>query len=310
MDFPPDSLHLNDLGVTRRLFDQWTDGKCLNKGKVDEISEHMYQLRPYVPKDMGRKPRRMKERKHFKGTEYRLFALYTGLVVLKNRMKSEQQYEHFLCYALAYRLLLMHTNFVVPDGHIKTARTLLKIFVENFQKFYSQTSLSYNVHLLLHLCDFVERFGSLDSFSAYRYENLYQKIKKRLRRGTKIPQQMYNRWLEFGGTNRGTKFDKVIYSKKEPDNCVTLRSEKVVIISKRKVENDEIVYCGRNFNHVRNFFEKPLNSDVLGIYEVTLNDLSETTIEFKEEDITWKNVMFPTFQNGSAVIIPILHYLT
>lgn len=308
-DFPSDSLHLNDLGTTRRLFDLWTEGKCMEKSKIDEMSEHMFQLRAYVPKEMGRKPRRIKERKHYKGTEFRNFGLNIGVVTLKKRMKTEQHYEHFLCYALAYRLLLMHDNFIVPEENINIARKLLKIFVENFQHFYGETSLSYNIHMLLHLCDFVHRFGSLDSFSAYRYENAYQKIKKRLRRGTQIPQQMFNRWLEFGGDRNETKFDKKYFSTKEPDNCVTLNNGKVVVISKKTVENDEIIFTGKHFLHFKNFFEKPLQSEVLGIHEIQLNDFSEGFTVFKEQDIKWKNMIFPTFEDETAVIIPILHYI-
>lgn len=307
-DFPPDSLHLFDLGCTKKILNFLVE-KIMTKQNVERLSDMMFQLRSYVPQKMGRKPRKLYERKHFKGTEYRLFGLYIGIVALKNKMPNNLFYEHYLCYAIAYRLLLMHNNFIVPEGHIQMARNLLKIFVQNFQKFYGETSLCYNIHMLLHICEFVERFGSLDSFSSYRYENMYQKIKKKLRRGTQMLQQIYNRWLEFRGEINDSKFDKTIYSSREPDNCVTLDSGKIVLILKRRFCNGEFVYHGKEFMNLSNYFEEPIESSVLGIHEVKLDDLCDFEYQFKEGEIQFKNVLFPTFTENKAVVLPILHYL-
>lgn len=38
--------------------------------------------------------------------------------------------------------------------------------------------VSYNVHSLIHLADDVDKFGALDSFSAFKFENYLQKVKK------------------------------------------------------------------------------------------------------------------------------------
>lgn len=307
-DFPTDSLHLMDLGVMRKLLACLLDGKYMSKNNVERLSETMFQLKPYVPKDMGRKPRRLSERKHFKGSEYRLFSLYIGIVVLKDKLGNEY-YEHFLCFAVAYRLLSMHTNWVVPQEYIELAKKLIKIFVENFQRLYGETTLCYNIHVLLHLCSFVQKYGPLDSFSSYRYENMYQKVKKRMRRATQLPQQLYNRWLEFRGTNKESKYDKQKYTKKEPDNCVTLKNGKICLISKMRLSGNDYVYFGAEFNSKSNYFERPVESRVVGIYKVHLNDLSTTTVEFTENDIQCKNVLFPTFIGDRAVVLPILHYL-
>lgn len=40
-DFPPESLHLNELGTTRRIIDLWTDEKCIEKDEINEISVYV-----------------------------------------------------------------------------------------------------------------------------------------------------------------------------------------------------------------------------------------------------------------------------
>lgn len=51
------------------------------------------------------------------------------------------------------------------------ARDLLKHFVTEY------IHIGYNVHGLIHICDFVLVHGALDSFSAFKFENYLQFIK-------------------------------------------------------------------------------------------------------------------------------------
>lgn len=309
-DFPTDSLHLMDLGVVKKILTLWCcDRKLISKTNLEAVSSLMVKLRDYIPSDMGRKPRSFKDRKHFKGTEFKNFGLYLGMVVLKDKFKDEKLYEHFLCLVVAYRLLSMHTDFNVPEPQLELADKLLNIFVQNFQLLYGEQFLCFNVHMLLHLCHFVQKFGCLQSFSSYRYENMYQRIKKRMRKATKLPQQLYNRWLEFRGTSKETKFDRIIYSAKAPDNCVTLNNGKIYLISKKIVTIESVEFVGRQILQKNTFFEKPIDSSVLGILEVDLNHISEAENRFMEEDINYKNMLLPTFADNKAVIMPILHYL-
>ena len=69
-----------------------------------------------------------------------------------------------------------------------------------FQTFHSKCSsvlgeefLVHNVHLLLHLPSQCRSFGSLDNFSAYKFENCLGKIKKKVRAGNNPLQQIISR---------------------------------------------------------------------------------------------------------------------
>lgn len=57
-------------------------------------------------------------------------------------------------------------------------------------------NLSQNVHNLLHLCADVRKFGSLDSFSAFRFENYMMTIKRMIRKREKPLQQIARRYSE------------------------------------------------------------------------------------------------------------------
>ena len=64
------------------------------------------------------------------------------------------------------------------------ANELLVYFVERPEELYSDFFVSYNVHSLMHLAVDSFRFGPIDSFSAYRFENHYGDIKRYLRKMT------------------------------------------------------------------------------------------------------------------------------
>jgi len=82
-------LHNVCLGVTKRLLTFWTKGKkqvrLLN---IDEISEELINLKPFMPSEFTRLPRSLEEVELWKGTEFRTFLLYTGPIVLKGRLRN------------------------------------------------------------------------------------------------------------------------------------------------------------------------------------------------------------------------------
>lgn len=56
--------------------------------------------------------------------------------------------------------------------------------------------MGYNVHNLIHLAGDVKAHGSLDEFSAFKYENLMYKIKRKLKQSSLPLQQLHNRLVE------------------------------------------------------------------------------------------------------------------
>lgn len=58
-------------------------------------------------------------------------------------------------------------------------------------------NVSYNVHGLIHLVNDVKKFDPLGDFSAFKYENYLQTLKKLLRKYDKPLQQIVRRYTEY-----------------------------------------------------------------------------------------------------------------
>lgn len=56
--------------------------------------------------------------------------------------------------------------------------------------------MSHNVHSLVYLVNDVKRFGLLDNFSAFKFENYMQILKKYIREADKPLQQVVRRYIE------------------------------------------------------------------------------------------------------------------
>jgi hypothetical protein len=84
--------------------------------------------------DFSRTPRSLTEILRWKATEYRLFLLYTGPIVLKNII-SEPCYSHFICLHVCFRILLTPN---IDINLINFTERLLKYFVNKFGEIYGK----------------------------------------------------------------------------------------------------------------------------------------------------------------------------
>lgn len=133
-----------------------------------------------MPKEFSRRPRSLSEVAYWKATEFRQFLLYTGPIVLKTVLNTDV-YTHFLTLHVAVSILISPT-LIVNKNNIDYAKKLLQHFVQSFEKIYGKEYISHNVHNLLHISNEVRKFGPLDSFSSFRFENFLQILKNFLRK--------------------------------------------------------------------------------------------------------------------------------
>lgn len=195
-DIPLDYMHLVCLGVMKALLKMWVKGNkqvALVKMDYDILDTNLSDIGKCISRlDFSRTPRTIKEIDHWKACEFRQFLLYTGPVVLKDRL-NPTKYEHFLSLHCAIRILcdaeicIVHNNF---------ARELLIYFVKNYSKLYGEEHVNHNVHNLIHLPDDVSVHGPLDKFSAFKFENFMSDIKKMLQKSKHPLQQFIKRTYE------------------------------------------------------------------------------------------------------------------
>jgi len=68
--------------------------------------------------------------------------------------------------------------FFKLQNYIDYAHDLLQHFVLSFKLIYGMQNVSHNVHKLIHLAQDVRKFGTLDCFSAFKYEIIYKSLKR------------------------------------------------------------------------------------------------------------------------------------
>lgn len=325
--FPSDYLHLLCLGVTRKLLLFWTSGPLKTRlpfFKQQEISFGLNNCRSSQPLEFQRRCRGLDELKHWKGSEFRTFLFYTGPIVLKNVL-SMDEYKNFLALHIAAKIC----NDPEFHDQLDVAQALLEYFVESFSRIYGHEYMSYNVHSLLHIVEDVRRFGRIENYSAFPFESFLGKMKKKIRNGNKMLEQIVHRIEEGWNTSNKeltTKYpilkkpsvnlnDTFVFIetenwvlKKDEKNCYFMDKYKNVIQfeSVKKIDKTTYVLKGRKFLRKRSFYSSPLSSDLLDIFELDLNSVSDiienftlNQIKCKVFVIKHKNIMvsFPMCSN-------------
>lgn len=79
---------------------------------------------------------------------------------------------------------------------------MIQNFEQIFPELYGRSSVTYNVHNLLHITDCVYEFGDLNNISAYNFENFMQKIKRNIKMPKHLCQQIYNKFTTKGVVNK------------------------------------------------------------------------------------------------------------
>jgi hypothetical protein len=260
--FPIDPMHALDLGVMKKLLLLWKEGPLSvrqSHGHMSILSNRLLSVRHYVPPEFNRKPRQINEVKMWKATEFRLFLLYLGPVVLLNVL-PENLYAHFMTLNVASRIMLS-SNLAVNSELLSFAHMLMCYFVSEGQNLYSKNFVTYGVHILIHLAHFAEKYSGLSSISAYVFENNMSTIKRGIR-GTGNPlRQVIGRNIE---RNRLVKVVKESQLSPKKSYCYLLKSGKYCIVN--SVSED--TYICHVFMQMNSFYQKPCDSRCVDVFLV------------------------------------------
>lgn len=303
---PIDYMHAVLLGTMKYLLRLWknTYGKLysLSKAQIKQLSILIISISSQLPNEFNRKVRGLELLKRYKATELRQLLLYVLPVALKGILDTIY-YEHFMKFSIAIRILCS-SEFCIQQNDI--AYLLLRNFVEDFPRLYGQHATSFNVHSLLHLPMDVKTIGdTLDAFSAFKYENHLQVLKKKAKCAHKVLEQISNRnaesnefivnkilmerSLEKKNVKRKkskdileyVKINNITYSTRKPNNLVFIKNtSEIVEISIIYDGNlNSISFIGRKILNLAPIFENPLHSNKLGMYQ------SNYELSFGEEKL-------------------------
>lgn len=257
--------------------------------------------------------------------------LYTGPIILKGVL-PEPLYEHFMVFHVAMKIL---SSASTCHKYNTFSEMLLRHFVRECPKLYGGHFITFNVHCLIHLPKDVLRFGPLDLFSCFPFENFLYTIKKLIRNARNPLAQLVNRLTESSNCaiclfhpsltpftpvpilsrphhdgpltddyiGNVDQFKTLLFKHwritiSSPINCVMLSDGSIVVIENIVQDlNGPVNIIGAFFERERSFFTKPCDSDsILSIKSVS--QISQYLNSWPVEEIRCKVEILPDFADS------------
>lgn len=342
--FPIDYIHCVCLGVVRKLIHSWVNGQPLqvklSSRSINTISERLISLKHSIPIEINRKPRSLSELQRWKATEMRTFLLYTGSVVFRN-VVDETIYQHFLLLHCAITILMSKKH--ISKFTCDFADELLKIFVNHCKNIYGLEFYVYNIHMLSHLSNDVERFGPLDEFSAFIFENYLGQLKQTIKSPNKPLQQIYRRLKELSITTNKRltskssllyklehicgplptigcyykqfkklrfKFFTLTIKRHSSADCYCLTKDNLILQILNIIVglDGEILIIGKYFLSYDSFYSYLIESKNLHIFQV--KNLSAEIHTWSYKVIIAKCILLPIIVDKIWISFPIIHSLS
>ncbi|XP_031338854.1 uncharacterized protein LOC116172972 [Photinus pyralis] len=195
--FAIDYMHNVCLGIMRKLLNIWISGALhvrLGNQIVKKISDDILLLSDYIPLEFNRKGRSLQDLQRWKATEFRTFLLYVSPIVLRDKL-DVAMYEHFMLFHVGITILVSSSH--INNIGANRAGIYLNEFANHSPNIYGWEFLIYNVHMLCHLHEDCSKYGPLDEFSAFPYENFLGKLKYFVKSPKKPLQQLCRRIQEL-----------------------------------------------------------------------------------------------------------------
>lgn len=298
--FTLDYLHTVLLGVCKTFTDAWFNSSNHLKdwyigNKVNLIDEKLLQIKP--PCEITRTPRSINERNLWKASEWKHFLLYYFLTCLQNVMPL-QYVKHWFLFICSMHIFLQEK---ISDVDFSTAKNALKMFVLKIEDLYGLEYYKYNVHLLLHIPEFVKQFA-LWAISTFSYGHYNRVLRQMFRNSQAVPEQICKLYVR---------------SKRVEDSCLEVFS-RLGCFKNAKILYDKM----SGIYHTKNYLEYELHLKIFGkpvqraltLMEQTCiedflheNILNETDCykRFIFRNILWHSENYEKFQrrqNGTALL--------
>lgn len=294
---PPDYMHSVLLGLTRQFTEIILTS--VNKEyyigqshKIDIISDRLLSISP--PKIITRTPRSLIERKLWRASEWRSWLLFYSLPCLRGILPNKYL-RHWSLFVIAFNILLQDS---ITHTALGKAKSLLIKFVVKFQSFYGKEAMTYNVHLLLHLCQSVENYGPLWAHNTFPFENANRLLLKNKHSPARIIPQFTKRILLF--QNITSFSDKTTISYHVNEFCNSLFETRLKTAVKL-YDNSVLVGSGKNCHLTEEEIEL-LNEPIEKCFsfdKFIYNDVRYTTISYQQQRCKKLNDSIVQLDNGS-----------
>ncbi|KAF4527066.1 hypothetical protein B566_EDAN013511 [Ephemera danica] len=156
---------------------------------------------------------------------------------------------------------------------------------------YGEEHVSINVHALCHLCDDVRRFGPIDRFSAFPYEN----ENGVLLNGDTLPGfgQPFSKYAVHCDWKIGTRI---------PNNCIMTKNHQIFLVQTiaHSIEERRPMFIAREYTDATDLYTLPRHSSSLYIYQASAlnvddreykNLAQQNALPFEDQKTDWE--LFP-----------------
>lgn len=175
--FTIDYMHQILLGIVKNLLGFWWDtGNHNEPFYITPKQKQIINRRIATTKPFRYTNRKLEPLDHyskFKASQCRDFLLYYYPIL--EGILNKKYYDHFRLLSSAIFLLLQPA---ITQNDLHTAKTKLQDFVMKYEIYYGKTSMTMNVHTLLHLVECVQHMGPLWAYSMFVFESFNGRLKK------------------------------------------------------------------------------------------------------------------------------------
>ncbi|XP_074096746.1 uncharacterized protein LOC141525943 [Cotesia typhae] len=191
--FPIDYMHGVLLGVSRQLWAVWTKPGTeyyLKPQQRKEIAAH--QLKIERPQEIHRLVRTVDHVAKWKASEWESWLLFNSIPCLAGILNEKCFQSYILLVSSIY--MLMTDNITERDLIICEINILQ--FVRDCQILYGVSSITFNLHSLLHIVESVRQSGPLWASSAFPFESMIFLIKRCITGVSGVSNQIINSVLK------------------------------------------------------------------------------------------------------------------
>ena len=322
--FPPDFMHQGGGCMMKILLWNLQGPKKAANGSmpckmsarnISVLNQRLCQIKQYIPNVFTRKTRSTTEIAYYKMTEVRQLLLYTGKVVFRGLMATDAHYKHLLIYNVLCALMV-DENMAKPFRHLQDF--LAKQFCAESLRIYGSAFMVSNVHAHLHFPAVATEYGSIDTVSAYMFENKLGELKKSVRSSHRPIISLIRGVLRKQSVEqkRQLVLPSQILTTTEPNNVYVDMSQggkggKCYQLTHLGTEACQLLH----YTNIQPLFTSPVDSRLIGCYLVNCNQYAFVTLTCQQVQAFRRGILIPlkdlegTVQEdrNKAVLMSLLH---
>lgn len=252
-------MHSALLGVGKQFINLWfkKKGNWSMKKDIPEIDNFLINIQPHF---FNKMPRSITLSSLYKASEYLNLILYYSIPAFVDYL-PDIYFQHWLLFVVSLFNLLQKPIRIYIE--LEQTEILLKLFVRNVKKLYSDRQYSYNVHQLLHFVECVKRWSPLFATSAFPFENYNGFIANCIHGSKHLGQEIINNVKLAQGVHAfKSKCDEELNHSHQANNTNQLLGKATAVKNPHEAEIMLIEASGLCFKNLNFYARAKINNEI------------------------------------------------